>query len=191
MSSRLGNVTRASDVLTAVSEAVTAIDEATQKQVTLGAIKYSFLKHRLGGDIAFDIDESVSLEGNSGPYLQYALARACSILSKAGYDAARLQTVLITDAVTETGMTLEADERLLVRKLTEYQEVLTKTIHDLLPHQICSYLFELAQDFNRFYENNRVIGNDRQELRLQLVENYTRTLHAGLTILGIPTPEKM
>ncbi|MDL2341545.1 MAG: arginine--tRNA ligase [Patescibacteria group bacterium] len=191
MSSRLGNVTRAADVLAAVGQAVTAIDAATKQQVTLGAIKYTFLKHRLGGDIAFDVNESVSLEGNSGPYLQYALARACSILDKAGYEASRLTAVLANDVVLRPGLELETAERLLVRKLTEYQEVLAKAITELLPHQICNYLYELAQDFNRFYENNRVIGNERQELRLLLIENYARTLHHGLSLLGLPTPQKM
>jgi len=180
MSSRLGNVSRAADVLTEVNKAVTADDDETRQAITLGAIKYSFLKHRLGGDIAFDINESVSLDGNSGPYLQYAYARACSIIRKAEH---RVGDQALAD--------LEAGERLLVRKLSEFNEVVIKATEDLMPHLICTYLYELAQTFNRFYEQNRVIGHERELARLELVKAYAKTLQTGLRLLGIPTPEKM
>ena len=179
MSSRLGNVTRAIDVVTTTAEMVKADSEADKKQVTLGAIKYSFLKHRIGGDIAFDVNESVSLEGNSGPYLQYAHARARSIIAKA--DA---------PAVAEFS-TFEAGERLLATKLSEYNEAIQQASNDLMPHIICNYLYELAQSFNRFYENNRVIGTERQEQRLRLVITYAEILKSGLNLLGISAPDKM
>ena len=81
MSSRLGNVARAADVLAIVQERVANLttDPVVQRQVALGAIKYAFAKYRMGNDIAFDMDETVSLQGNSGPYIQYAHARACSL----------------------------------------------------------------------------------------------------------------
>lgn len=192
MSSRLGNVTRAADVLVEVGRVATAVDEATKRMVTLGAIKYTFLKHRVGGDIAFDINESVSLEGNSGPYLQYAFARACSILRKAGYDEAQVTDVLTNSNTHAEALSgFEPGERLLIRKLGEYNEVIYKATSELMPHHVCTYLYELAQTFNRFYENNRVIGNERESLRLTLVEAYTRTLHGGLELLGLPTPQTM
>lgn len=192
MSSRRGNTADALEILAAAAAANLAATGQDNNDTVLGAVKYAFLKPRIGGDIIYDPEESVSLEGNSGPYLQYALARACSILTKAGYDAERLQTTLTGSANSVTALTeLEADERLLVRKLTEYGEVVTKAAYELMPHHVCSYLYELAQTFNRFYEHNRVIGNERQALRLQLIESYARTLHGGLTLLGIPTPEKM
>lgn len=179
MSSRLGNVTRAVEVLEVVSAAVEADTEQTKRDISLGAIKYSFLKHRIGGDIAFDLNESVRLEGNSGPYLQYAYTRAMSILTKAGYDT--------TDSIDD----VTGDERLLLQKLAEYAEVVTKSADELLPHLICTYLYELAQTFNRFYENNRVIGDDRQALRLALVKSYADKLKSGLGLLGIATPASM
>jgi len=61
----------------------------------------------------------------------------------------------------------------------------------LMPHHICTYLYELAQAFNRFYENNRVVGDERQGQRLAIVQQYADTLKAGLTILGIIAPETM
>jgi arginyl-tRNA synthetase len=178
MSSRLGNVTRAVDVVNTVAGVVEADDEVTKREITLGAIKYSFLKHKLGGDISFDVNESVSMEGNSGPYLQYAHARARSILAK----AVGALPLLID---------IDAGERSLVRKLGEYNEIVNLAVNDLLPHYICTYLYELAQTFNRFYEGNRVIGDERESQRLALVAKYADTLKQGLALLGIDAPDRM
>lgn len=184
MSSRLGNVTRAVDVIQTVSQVVADENpDADYYPTALAAIKYTFLKHRLGSDIAFDINESVSLEGNSGPYLQYAHARARSILAK----APELQGV----AESFGDNHFEVGERTLARKISEYPETIDKAVAELMPHHICTYLYELAQTFNRFYENNRVIGDEREALRLDLVQHYADTLRDGLTILGIASPDKM
>ncbi|MFZ1360658.1 MAG: arginine--tRNA ligase [Candidatus Saccharimonadales bacterium] len=179
MSSRLGNVTRGIDVVDAVRAKVTELvdDKALVNDVVIGAIKYAFAKYRMGGDIAFDLDETVSLQGNSGPYLQYAHARARRILEKVeGYDA-------LNDVLPE--------DRTLVRKLGEYHEVVDMAIRELAPHHICNYLFELAQEFNRYYETNHVIGSDNERHRAGLVALYADTLRAGLMILGIVAPHKM
>lgn len=153
-------------------------DAVRDEQIYLGAVKYEFLKHRLGGDIAFDPEGSVSLQGNSGPYLQYALVRAKSILAK---------STLSPSDVTD----LEQGERHLVRKLAEYQLVLNQSTIDYAVHPICSYLYELAQEFNKFYENNLVVGDPRETTRLSLVQAYADTLADGLSILGIQAPDKM
>lgn len=179
MSSRKGNILRAVDVL---DVATTANVKATGKdddRVVLGAVKYAFLKVRTGGDIIYDPEEAVALEGNSGPYLQYAYARAKGIISKAEQ----------SEQATITSLT--AGERVLVSKILEYSDVVQKAVRELSPHVICTYLYELAQQFNRFYEDNRVIGDDRQAERLQLVSTYAEVLYAGLNLLGIDSPEKM
>jgi arginyl-tRNA synthetase len=155
MSSRKGNFLRAVDVLDAAAE---ANQEATGKEsesTVLAAIKYSFLRNRMGGDIIFDPKESVALEGNSGPYLQYAHARARSILAKSQAPS--------TNSRETTEM--QPDERMLVRKLGEYAEVIEKATTELMPHHVCTYLYELAQEFNRFYEKNRVLGDEREAFR--------------------------
>ncbi len=179
MSSRLGNVTRALDVIDIVREKVGELveDKTLIDQITLGAIKYAFARYKLGGDIAFDIEETVSLQGNSGPYLQYAHARARRILEKV--DSYGAPSVIYDE------------DRVLVRKLGEYAEVLEQSIRTLEPHHICNYLFELAQEFNRYYEKNQVAGNERESHRAGIVALYTDTLAAGLSILGIDAPEKM
>jgi arginyl-tRNA synthetase len=179
MSSRKGNFLRAVDVLDAAKEASESITHQENEEAVLAAVKYAFLKNRIGGDIIYEPEESVALEGNSGPYLQYAHARARSILSK------------VTDRSEVPIEDLEKDERSLVRKISEYPEVFDKAVNELMPHHICTYLYELAQVFNRFYEHNRVIGESRQAIRVQLITHYANTLKSGLALLGITAPERL
>lgn len=185
MSSRLGNVIRAEQVLESVNEANKKANRVENFDVTLGAIKYAFLKQRIGADIIFDPAESVSLEGNSGPYLQYAYVRANSILRKSSVPSPQS---LAKDSQLSA---LDSDERSLVRKIGEFAEVVELAADELLPSHICTYLYELAQTFNRFYENNRVIGDNREAIRLELVSAYANVLKNGLSLLNIATPEKM
>lgn len=179
MSSRKGNFLRAVDVLDAAAEANRQVASREDENTVLGAVKYAFLKNRIGADIIYDPEESVSLEGNSGPYLQYAHARARSILGKVG------------DAERNLGNELDQTERSLARKIGEYPEVLQKSVSELLPHHICTYLYELAQEFNRFYEKSKVVGDPRQAVRLKLVELYADVLKDGLGLLGIVAPDRM
>jgi arginyl-tRNA synthetase len=178
MSSRKGNVVTALEILDAAREAGAETGTNPDENTILAAVKYAFAKNRMGGDIVYDPKESIALEGNSGPYLQYAHARARSILVKAEQSDAQLEG-------------LEPAERSLLRKITEYTEVLDRAVTELMPHNICTYLYELAQVFNSFYENNRVIDDPRQELRLKLIEHYADTLKDGLELLGITAPERM
>lgn len=180
MSSRLGNVSRAVDVIDVVREKVREIvqDDTIVEDVALGAVKYVFAKYRLGGDIAFDIDETVSLAGNSGPYIQYAHARACSILAKA------TQRPQLEGSCDEY-------ERALLAKLGQYSEVVARAAEDMSAHGICNYLYELAQEFNRFYEKARIVGDEREAIRLGLVELYRDTLARGLGLLGIAAPDRL
>jgi len=182
MSSRSGDVHAATDLLKTVRQAVKkqypdSTDEV-QDDTYLAAVKYTFLRNRIGGDVVFDVEESVALEGNSGPYLQYAHARARSILRKA-------------EGQGKQPGDLQPGERSLARKLSEYSETVDKATAELMPHYVCTYLYELAQLFNRFYEHNRVIGDKRQDARLWLVKNYADTLKNGLELLGIAVPEQM
>lgn len=179
MSSRKGNILRAVDVLDMTADAMKEQRESSTEETVQGAVKYAFLKQRFSGDIIYDPKESVSMEGNSGPYLQYAHARACSILAKAGAKS----DVQLTD--------LEQDERSLLRKIGEYAEVVERAASELAPHHIATYLYELAQVFNRFYEKNRVMDDPRQDIRLQLVGMYADKLKQGLNLLGITAPERM
>lgn len=178
MSSRRGNILLAKDVLEFAKQAHLEAQGTSNNEVELGAIKYAFLKVRTGGDIIYDPKESMSLEGNSGPYLQYAYARAAAILRKSD------------DSQTKINQLTEA-ERSLAVKIIEFKDVCSKSCQGLSPHVLCTYLYELTQEFNRFYEHNRVLGDDRQAQRIALLRKYSKVLETGLNILGIPVLEKM
>ena len=177
MSSRLGNFIKATDILDMVTA---AIGEQGDASTVLAATKYAFLKQSIGQDIWFDVEESIATHGNSGPYLQYAHARARSILNKK------------EDHGPETHIAdLEPGERTLVRKLVEYPAATRKALDELSPHIVCGYLYELAQTFNRFYENNQVIDSEREKARLVLVKHYAEILKSGLNLLGIEATDRM
>jgi arginyl-tRNA synthetase len=180
MSSRRGNVLLAGDILDAAFEAGRQTPNGADEEVVLGAVRYSFLRIRIGGDIIYTPEESVSLEGNSGPYLQYALVRARSILRKTG----ETHTAKATKD-------LDKYERQLARALTLYSEAFEQALTDYSLHHICNYLYDLAVTFNRFYENSRIIGDERAPVRLALLKSYEKTLSHGLSVLGMPQPEKM
>lgn len=179
MSSRTGDIVTAQSLLDDTEKLVRkqSPDTISSNENTLGAIKYAFLKHRIGGDIIFDIDESISLEGNSGPYIQYAHARMQSILSK-------------IDVGNETAE-LTDEERELARVISLMPEAVEDSITDLTPHKLCEYLYSLAREFNRFYEKNRIVDDERQAVRSQLVKAAALTLNNGLRILNIPAPKRM
>lgn len=181
MSSRDGDVLEIAWLFDQISAAISEAGNAVSDDVVTCALRYQFLKIRVGSDVIFDIGESVALQGNTGPYLQYAHARARSILAKAKK----------ADSKQLTADSLETGERSLVRKIGEYSEVVDLAVVELMPHHVCIYLYELAQVFNRFYENNRVIGDPREQTRLQLVKSYVDTLKTGLELLNIPAPDRM
>lgn len=179
MSSRKGSVLLALDILDAARDAQENAQGNRNEDVVLGAVKYAFLSSRIGSDIVYEAEKSVTLQGNSGPYLQYAHARACSILAKANGE------------MGESQLSLDEHERTLVVKLGEYADVVERAAHELLPHLICTYLYELAQSFNRFYEHAKIIGDEREAHRLAIVQRYRDTLADGLKILGIKAIERM
>jgi arginyl-tRNA synthetase len=133
----------------------------------------------------FDLEESVSFEGNSGPYLQYTYARTQSVLRKS--QTANLKT--------KNGMTsnLTPEEREAVKLLSRFPEVVSESAQRYAPHILCTYLFDLAQAFNLFYQKLPILkakGNER-DLRLHITESTGFVLKQGLQLLGIHAPEKM
>jgi arginyl-tRNA synthetase len=181
MSSRRGNVVTALEILQAATDASRESGIDASHDTVLAAVKYALTKNKVGGDISYDPRESIALEGNSGPYLQYAHARACSILKKAE----------MAGVVAAQPSELTPDERVFVRQMSQYSSVIDRAIAELAPHYICTYIYELSQSFNRFYEHNRVIGDDRQSERLQMVKWHVAILADGLGLLGITAPEHM
>lgn len=178
MSSRDGDVVEIAWLFDEFARAIEARGGDADEKIVAGALRYQFLRVKIGSDVIFDINEAVSLTGNTGSYLQYAHARARRILEKA--------TATVTYP-TE----VQSEDRALVRKLGEYHEVVTRAAVQLEPHLICTYLFELAQEFNRYYEQHKVVGSEQEAHRVGLVAVYADILEAGLSILGIHAPAKM
>lgn len=178
MSSREGNIVTAAslinDVVARVSERND--DPLVAEQVALAAIKYSILKQSAGSDIIFDFDKSLSLEGDSGPYLQYAYVRASSVLAQAKGESE-------SDAPEEP--------YLLERLIARFPEVVAKAETLRAPHVIAQYLTQLAGEWNSFYAKERIIGGEYEGYKLMLAKAFAATMRNGLTLLGIPAPERM
>lgn len=150
------------------------------ESVAMGAIKYSILKQSTGKDIIFDFNTSLSLEGDSGPYVQYAYARARSVLRKAAERNIRFSSLNIPERVEEV-------ERLLLW----FPEIVKRTVEECEPHYVATYLGKLAKAFNSFYAREKIIDSEFVTYRLSLTEAVAVVLKNGLWILGIETPEKM
>jgi len=176
MSSRTGTIISAEDLIDEVKTRVKG-----DEQVAIGAIKYMILRQAIGHDIIFDFEKSVSTEGDSGVYLQYAHARACSVLEKAGSQGRTLNTDLPAGEAGSQGPTL-------VRLLYRFPEIIERAALEYAPNYITTYLTELASSFNNFYAREQIIGND---YRLAITRAFRIVMRNGLEILGIPAPDKM
>ncbi len=173
MSSRTGNVIIAQDLIEEVRDKV-----KSDEQVAIGAIKYMILRQSIGSDIIFDLDKSVSVEGDSGVYLQYAYARASSILEKAGKSGS---------VEGESGAVREI-EKMLYR----FPEIVERAGQEYAPNYITTYLTELASSFNNFYAHEQVLEETPDApYRLAIVEAFKVVMKNGLSILGITAPESM
>ena len=175
MSSRKGNVITGESLLHDLTK-----EARGREDVAVGAIKYTVLKSGSGKDIIFDPDKSLSLEGDSGPYLQYARVRAVSLLQKA------------KEAGVEAGtQDMPAEAHSLERVLIHYSDAVARAAKELEPHYVTTYLTELASAFNSWYAQEKVIGGEHQDYGVFLTQAVERTLSQGLNLLGIPTPEEM
>ncbi len=193
ISTRKGNVISLEALMTeGISRATAIITEKNPtlenkdviaRQVALAAIKYFDLMHNRQSNIVFTWDKALSFEGNTGPYLQYTHARIHGISRKAEH-------LTEISGVYE----LNAQERLVLQKLRAFPEILEQAAVDYYPNSICNYLFELAQIFNRFYEQvpvNQETDAVARYYRLQLCIATAQTLRNGLSLLGIDAPEEM
>lgn len=150
------------------------------EKAAIAAIKYSLLRVGLPADITFDIQASISFEGESGPYLQYTYARCRSVLRKYVYNEES------ADLLTE--VTLNGEERSLAFELLQFSDVVSEATNLLSPNVLCTYLFHLAQTFNLFY-GRHTIGE--HPVRLALTQATARVMAEGLRLLGIETMERM
>ena len=155
------------------------------RMIGIGAVKYSDLSTDRIKDYVFDWDRMLAFEGNTAPYLQYAHARICSIFRRAQIERNDVRGSAITLA--------EPQERALVQRLLAYPTALADTMATYSPHKLCTYLFDLSQDFSTFYEHCPVMKADEpvRTSRLALCDVAGRTIEHGLGLLGISAPEAM
>jgi len=173
MSSRTGDVITAKSLIEEVKKRVKD-DEA----VALGAIKYTILRQSIGNDIIFDIDKSISTEGDSGVYLQYAHARATTLLEKAGRNG------------NTKGERVETHE--IERLLYRFPEIVERSLIDSAPHHLTTYLTHIAGSFNNFYAKEQVLNDSPESTyRLAIVEAFRNVMRSGLWMLGIKAVDKM
>jgi arginyl-tRNA synthetase len=185
MSSRLGGVPTAEEVLGAVQDEVQErspdLSVEAREAIAVGALKFVILRSMAGKNINFDPDTSLSFEGDSGPYLQYTAVRAGSLLSKA-------QSMGITPKII-SGENVTSVERLIAR----FPDIVERSITEWAPHHIVSYLLELAQAFNSWYGNTKIIDESDSQTshRLAITQALMQTITNGLWLLGISVPKKM
>jgi arginyl-tRNA synthetase len=175
-------------------------DEAFIRQVAttvgLAAVKYADLSQHRTTNYQFSFDRMLALQGNTAPYLLYALVRIAGIARKGGEAASTGTSDDITAMPSTPGQLLqfsEPQEWALVRHLLGFDAVIAEVEEELLPNRLCTYLFELSQVFNRFYDQVPVLRAEPQARasRLALCRLTAATLKLGLGLLGIPTLERM
>jgi arginyl-tRNA synthetase len=200
MSSRKGNILSAPELVTTVEEEVGKIVNSREgftaeeklritEKVAMAAVKYAFLRSNIMQNMTFDIKESVSFEGNSGPYLQYTYARIKSVLNTP------VDTSLPKNNTKSVLSALNSPSEIaLIKWIERYEETVTGAADSRSPHLIANYLFELAQRFNSFYKQNSINSAETNQLiaaRRQLSESVANLLAHGLGLLGIEVVEKM
>ncbi|MBI2043835.1 arginine--tRNA ligase, partial [Candidatus Pacearchaeota archaeon] len=190
MKSREGTVVDADDLIQQIQELakenLAEKEELSKKEIerrslliSLAAIKYFLLKVDKSKNMIFNPKESINMEGDTGPYLLYSYARANSILRKK-----KMKNNFKIEDLSEK-------EIQLVKKLSEFPEIVLNAYKNLNPSLIANYSYDLSQKFNEFYHSDKVIGSENENFRLALVESFKITLKNSLNLLGIETIERM
>jgi len=192
MGSRKGNVvtgeTLLNDVRDSILEKMTDREfsndqrEKIASDVGVSAIKYSILKQGIGADISYDFEKSISVEGDSGPYLQYAYARANSVLEKAQKE----DVLPDPHAFPSEIFTVE-------KLLYQFSEIVQRSVTEYEPHHVANYLIEVARAYNSFYGNMIIVDKEDKtsSYKVALTYAFSFVMKNGLYLLGIEAPKKM
>lgn len=169
-------------------DALDDIDE-TASSIALGAMNYYLLQVDPLRDMVFNPSESISFNGNTGPYLQYMGARICSMMRK--YDEVKAQ---YADIPFDASLLDISAERELIKSLARYPEVVRKAGADFNPTVICAYLYDVSKVFSSYYHDNQVLKAETPQLvkaRVELCSMVLQVLRNAFTLVGIPFLEKM
>ncbi|CAL2082245.1 Arginine--tRNA ligase [Tenacibaculum sp. 190524A02b] len=198
MKSREGTVVDADDLMIEMSDTARDISqelgklegysteekESLYKIIGLGALKYFILKVDPKKRILFDPQASVDFQGNTGPFVQYTYARIQSILRKAEFD---YTTIINTIALHEK-------EKELIKQLELYPEIIQQAAKNYSPAVVANYTYDLVKEFNSFYQNVSILGEENQDkkvFRVQLSKKVADTIKSAFLLLGINVPERM
>lgn len=187
LSSRLGRVVLIDDVFEKAKEEVKkrfkVKDEKLAEKIGISSVVYAIMKIDVDKQVVFTWDDVLSLQGNSGPYLQYAYTRCSSILEK----VKKWKYTTSMDFMND-------DEKKLIKQLSNFTNVIKQVTRDLNPAYICNYAYDLATTFNNFYEKHRVVNAETvklREFRLTLVKSTQIILGKCLELMGMHIVEKM
>ncbi|MBI5803278.1 arginine--tRNA ligase [Candidatus Pacearchaeota archaeon] len=186
MSTRKGDVVLLEDfvgdaIKKAKKEILKRKTKGDAKKIAIAAVKYAVLKISPNKSINFNLGDALSFEGDTGPYLLYSYARACSILRKSKNKTRKFFNI----------KEISDKEFQLVKNLSEFPEMVLNSYKNLNPSIIANYSYDLAQSFNEFYHSCKVIGDENENFRIFLVESFKIVLKNSLNLLGIETIKKM
>ncbi len=179
-----------SDIDDAVYEKIMASrdeDEQTAREnakvIGLSAIKYGDLSNQASKDYVFDTDRFTSFEGNTGPYILYTIVRIKSILKKFGAEVPK--TITAPDGAAQKALMLD---------MTRFSDIFAQASTEYAPHKLCAYIYDLANDFNRFYHETKILAEEDQEKKngyIALISYCKDILETCIDLLGFSAPEKM
>ena len=159
----------------------------TAQIIALSALKYGDLSNQASKDYVFDIDRFTSFEGDTGPYILYTIVRIKSILAKYKEQGGSLEEVALQAAQNES-------EKALVMQLTTFNTAVESACAEIAPHKICAYIYDLANAFNRFYHETKILAEENAERKAGLIALLMLTrdvLETCIDMLGFSAPERM
>ena len=161
--------------------------EQTAQTVGLAAIKYGDLSNQASKDYIFDVDRFTSFEGNTGPYILYTIVRIKSILNKYQENGGSMEGLEIRPAENSC-------EKALMLQVLKFNDVFDAVYTEAAPHKLCAYIYELANEFNKFYHETKILSEEDEQKRagyIALLDLAKRVLETCIDLLGFEAPERM
>ena len=159
----------------------------TAKKVALSAIKYGDLSNQASKDYVFDIDRFTSFEGDTGPYILYTIVRIKSILNKYKEQGGNTEQVQIQNATNDS-------EKSLMMELAKFNTMMEAAFEEIAPHKVCAYIYDLANAFNKFYHETRILAEEDENKKagyIALLVLCRDVLETCIDLLGFDAPERM